>query len=135
MIINTKNYKKSDYPELSRWWKESCCPIPHESQLDTLGVIGYQQNTPTCAVFAYRCSDVPIVFLEHFVTNPDVEGAMVKMKAVLEMMSSILGQLEEDGYQMVRGTTWSKTLGKVCKRYWGFQIIDDGCTNMSLMLN
>lgn len=133
--MTSKLYKKSDYPELARWWREAWCPIPHESQLDTIGYIGYYRDVPLCAVFAYRCKDVPVAWLEHFITNPDCESAMDKMRAVRAMMDSMLTQLADEGYAMVRGVTWSETLGKVCNRQWGFEIIDKECTNMSLMLN
>lgn len=133
--MTSKLYKESDYDMLSRWWRESHCPVPHKSQLDTLGYIGYNNDTPMCAVFAYMCKDVPVAFLEHFVTSPDGFTTMQKMKAVLSMMDAMLNKLAEEGYAMVRGTTWSKTLGRVCHRRWGFEIIDDKCTNMSLLIN
>jgi len=50
------------------------------------------------------------------------------------MMDRMLSILREDEYQIIRGTTWSKTLGKICAKRWGFEIIDNNATNLSLML-
>jgi hypothetical protein len=50
------------------------------------------------------------------------------------MMDHMLDILECDGYQLIRGTTWSDTLAKICKKRWGFEIIDDNSINMSLLL-
>ena len=133
--MTSKLYTEQDYDMLADWWRGSFCPVPHKTQLETLGYIGYNNDKPMCALFAYRCKDVPIAFLEHFITTPEDYTAMQKMKAVVSMMDAMLDHLGEEGYVMVRGTTWSKTLGRVCNRRWGFEIIGDGCTNMSLMLN
>lgn len=132
--MNTRKYINSDYDELKHWWTDAGYKAPHPSQLDTTGVIGMVDDQPVCAVWIYRCLDLPIAWLEHFVTNPAGGDAMRKMKAIIAMMDRVFSILKDEGYQMVRGVTWSKTLGRVCKKYWGFEIIDDGCTNMSLIL-
>jgi hypothetical protein len=77
---------------------------------------------------------VAVAFLEHLVTNPDVKSPMKKMRAVQYMMDHMLDILECDGYQLIRGTTWSDTLAKICQKRWGFEIIDDNSINMSLLL-
>jgi len=132
--MKTRAYKESDYDMIKQWWLEAGCPAPHPSQLETTGVIGLVDDQPVCAVWIYRCIDVPIAWLEHFVTNPLGGAAMRKMKAVIAMMDKVMSILKEDGYQMIRATTWSSTLGKVCKKRWGFQIIDGESTNMSLII-
>jgi len=53
---------------------------------------------------------------------------------VVAMMERILKDLSDDGYQIIRGTTWSLTLAKICKKRWGFEIIDEESVNMSLLL-
>lgn len=130
----TTTFKDEDYDILKTWWKETGCPVPHLSQLQTLGVIGYDGDTPACAVFAYKSDGVAVAFLEHLITNPEVTSPMRKMQAVTEMMDRVLDELDADGYQVIRGTTWSLTLAKICKKRWGFQIIDEESVNMSLFL-
>lgn len=132
--MNTRIYKESDYDEIKHWWLEAGCPAPHPSQLETTGVIGLVDDQPVCAVWVYRCIDVPIAWLEHFVTNPAGGSAMRKMLAVIAMMDEAMSTLKDEGYQMIRATTWSSTLGKVCEKRWGFQIIDEESTNMSLIV-
>lgn len=132
--MNSKIYIQADYDTLADWWTENDCPSPHPSQLQTLGVIGYADSEPACAVWAYLSKGVPVAFLEHFVSNPDVTSPMKKMRAVVNMMDKMLEELSDEGYQLVRATTWSKTLGRVCKKRWGFQVIDDGATNLSLIM-
>lgn len=130
----TTLFTDRDYDTLKSWWKETGCPVPHLSQLQTLGVIGYDGDTPACAVFAYKSDGVAVAFLEHLITNPAVKSPMRKLRAVTGMMEFILDELEADGYQIIRGTTWSLTLAKICKKRWGFQIIDEESVNMSLFL-
>ena len=130
----TTLFTDRDYDTLKSWWKETGCPVPHLSQLQTLGVIGYDGDTPACAVFAYKSDGVNVAFLEHLITNPAVKSPMRKIKAMNGMMEFILDELEADGYQIIRGTTWSTTLARACKKRWGFQILDVDSVNMSLFL-
>lgn len=130
----TTIFKNRDYDTLKSWWEEAGCPVPHLSHLQTMGVIGYDGDTPACAVFAYKSDGVSVAFLEHLITNPAVKSPMRKMKAVVGMMERVLNELYDEDYQIIRGTTWSLTLAKICKKRWGFQIIDDESVNMSLFL-
>ena len=132
--MNSKIYIEADYPVVADWWTENNCPTPHSTQLQTLGVIGYADGEPACAGWAYMSKGVPVAFLDHFITNPDITSPMKKMRAVVSMMETILDELSEDGYQLIRATTWSETLGRVCHKRWGFQVVDDGATNLSLLL-
>ena len=134
MIVSTAKFTDKDYETISQWWEDSYCPVPHLSQLQTLGLVTSVDGEPVCAVWAYRSRGVAVAFLEHLVTNPAFKSPMGKLRAVQGMMDKMLSILREDEYQIIRGTTWSKTLGKICKKRWGFEIIDDNCTNLSLML-
>lgn len=130
-----KQFEDQDYGLVSDWWKAAGNPCVALSQLQTKGFIGYtDDNEPACAVWAYMSKGVGVAFLEHLVTNPDVKSPMAKMRAVDQMMERMLDELCMDGYQMIRGCTWSPTLAKICKRRWGFEIIGTDYTNMSLML-
>jgi len=134
--MRTRLFKDSDYEMVQKWWVASGSPVVSLSQLQTLGLIGYtSDNEPACALWAYRSKGVGVAFLEHLVTNPKVTSPMKKMKAVQYMMDHMLDILKMDGYQMIRGTTWCDTLAKICKKRWGFEIIDDNSINMSLILN
>lgn len=132
--MNSKIYTESDYDMLASWWERQGCPIPHSSQLMTLGVIGYANDVPVAAVWGYMSKGVPVAFLDHFITNPDVKSTSTKLRGVTRMMDRMLDELVEDGYQLIRATTWSKTLGKVCARKWGFEVIDNESTNLSLLI-
>jgi hypothetical protein len=132
--MRVRLYKDSDYEMVAKWWDVSGCPIVAPSQLETLGMIGYEGDTPACAVWAYMSQGVAVAFLEHLVTNPEIKSPMKKMRAVQYMMDHMLDILQCDGYQLIRGTTWSETLAKICKRRWGFDIIDSNAHNMSLLL-
>ena len=132
--MKTRLFTNNDHKMISNWWLETGCPVPHLSQLQTIGVIGYADNEPACAVWAYKSEGVAVAFLEHLITNPAIKSPMAKMRAVVAMMERILKDLSDDGYQIIRGTTWSLTLAKICKKRWGFEIIDEESVNMSLML-
>jgi hypothetical protein len=132
--VNSKIYTSSDLDTLASWWSDNDSVTPHESQLSTLGVIGYVDDVPVAAVWAYMSVGVPVAFLEHFITNPDVKSTSTKLRGVTHMMDRILDELSEDGYQLIRATTWSKTLGKVCARKWGFEVVDNESTNLSLLI-
>ena len=120
---------------VQKWWVASGSPVVNLSQLQTIGLIGYtSDNEPACALWAYRSKGVGVAFLEHLVTNHKVKSPMKKMKAVQYMMDHMLDILQQDGYQMIRGTTWCDTLAKICEKRWGFQIIDDNSINMSLLV-
>ena len=134
-MISTTKFNNEDYSIIKDWWADSGCPVPHLTQLQTPGWIGYHNETPVCAVFADRSDSVPVAFLEHIITNPEVKSPMRKLKVVTAMMDRVIGELDNNGYQIIRGTTWSKTLAKICKKRWGFQIIDDKSVNMSLLLS
>lgn len=133
-VFSTTKYEREDYTYLRNWWVESECPVPHQSQLDTLGYIGWLNDVPVCAVWAYKSEGVAVAFLEHLVTNPEVSAPFAKLQAVKLMMDHILADLKNDGYQLIRGVTWSPVLAKICKKHWGFNLIDDKAQNMSLMI-
>lgn len=133
--MRVKPYKsETDYKMLQRWWVASGCPVVDASQLETLGMIGYtEDNEPACAVFAYLSFGVGVAFLEHFITNPELKSPIKKLKASEYLLNHMLGTLEEDGYELIRMSTWSKTLAKVCQKRFGFQLIGDGYHNLSLL--
>ena len=132
--MNSKIYTSADYDTLANWWEGNNSSTPHSSQLMTLGVIGYVDDVPVAAVWGYMSKGVPVAFLDHFITNPDVKSTSTKLRGVTRMMDRMLDELSEDGYQLIRATTWSKTLGKVCAKKWGFEIIDNESTNLSLLI-
>jgi len=134
MMVSTTKFEDKDYGTISQWWRDSGCPVPHLSQLQTLGLVTSVDEEPVCAVWAYKSEGVAVAFLEHLVTNPAFKSPIRKLRAVTAMMDRILSILREDEYQIIRGTTWSKTLGKICAKRWGFEIIDNNATNLSLML-
>jgi len=135
MRVSTTKFEDKDYETISQWWRDSGCPVPHLSQLQTLGLVTSVDGEPVCAVWAYKSEGVAVAFLEHLVTNPAFKSPIRKLRAVTAMMDMVIGELDTDGYQIIRGTTWSKTLAKICKKRWGFQIIDDKSVNMSLLLS
>ena len=132
-MTSARTYLGSDYKTLTSWWLAHGCVVPHKSQVDTLGVLGCVDGEPACYVCAYRVVDCPVVFLEHFVANPDVSAHKI-IASVGSMFNLLLRVLKDDGYQMVRISTWSSTLAKVCEKKVGFKKISGEFNNMSLML-
>ena len=132
--MDTRLFTNKDYDMLSSWWAGNEMPVVHLSQLQTTGVIGYAKGEPACCMFAYKCEDVAIAFLDHFIVNPFIDSMFAKLGAIQSMMDEMLSILKEEGYQLIRAVTWSNTFGKVCKKRWGFELIDDRSVNMSLML-
>jgi hypothetical protein len=133
--MKVRLFKDSDHEMVAKWWKVAGAPVVALSQLQTMGLIGYtSDDEPACAMWVYKSEGVAVAFLEHLVTNPEVTSPMKKMRAVQFMMDFMLEQLYMDGFQMIRGITWSDTLAKICQRRWGFQLIDDNAKNLALIL-
>ena len=125
----------TDYEMLQRWWVASGTPVVNASQLETLGMISYtDDNQPACAVFAYLSKGVSVAFLEHFISSPMVKSPIQKLKASDYLLNHMLDILSCDGYQLVRASTWSETLAKVCQKRFGFQLIGNNYHNLSLIV-
>lgn len=134
-MIKTRLYsEKQDYPTLSKWWQDQECPVPHPTQLDTLGVMVSVDDEDVAYICAYLAVGVGVAHLDHLITNPAFKSPGRKLAAIRAMLESMFRVLKDNDYQLIKAFTWSKTLSRVCQQKLGWQRVGGGYENLSVMI-
>lgn len=129
--MEVKSFSLIDHYEIiSDWWTGHDWTVLPQQVLPHNGLIVYDDNTPICAGFLYK-TDSAICWLEWVISNPLAKKEQ-RSEALNALIDCLVGLAKTMGFSIIFTSIKHPGLIKRMEQI-GFQVNDNGMTNMSLI--
>jgi hypothetical protein len=125
MTIRRVSFRE-DYPVIKTWWEKRGSEAPQLSLLPPLGIVCHLEGVLLACAFMYEVKGAPIAIVEWEATNPEVQSALMKIRALnhvfafyesycdereIKVLLSWVASERGDG-RLLQGRHWKKCPGE-----------------------